>query len=327
MCGTELATTTVKLEQLPLERWFDGSVEAVKQGTISAETKGRVAELFFDIGDAVPKGAVILTLVSNEQREALNQAKARLIETQATVEAESTEFKRINALYTRKIVSKSDWDRANVRFNIAQAQVTSAKAGLKTAIEQLSYTEIRAPYSGVISARHVELGEAVQPGLALISGFDPKLMRVVVTLPQSIADKVRIIKEAQILTEGGITFLPTKIILYPIADPTTSTVKVRLELPETKTVLYPGELVKVGFTVGDIKRLLVPVQSVIFRSEVSGIYVVKNNIPSLRQVRIGKYFKNKVEILAGLEEGEKIAVDPVAAEIVLHSQSLGTLHD
>lgn len=311
-----LHTQAASYEKLPLERWFDGKVEAVKQATVSAETKGRVAEIYFDIGDTVPAGTVILKLVSNEQREALNQATAKLTEANANLEAVSKEHERIDTLYKQKIVSKSEWDKVAALYNIAKAQVTSAQAQLKTAKEQLSYTEITAPYGGIVSARHVELGEAVFPGKALMSGFDPHLMRVHVDLPQTVSQTVKELKKARILSNDQEIF-PTKIILYPVADATTSTVRARLELPET-THLYPGEFVKVSFTVGDIDRLLIPLSSVVFRSEVSGVYVVKDNIPSLRQIRLGNQFGNKIEVLAGLQAQEQVAIDPIAAEVKLH---------
>lgn len=317
--AAQLLTATASYQQLSLERWFDGTVEAVNQATVSAETKGRVADIFFDIGDTVTAGKVILKLVSNEQQDALKQSEAKLSEAQANLEAETKEYGRLNQLYKKNIISKSDWDRAKARFNVTKALVDSAEAGLKTAKEQLSYTEIRAPYGGIVSARHVELGEAVQPGIPLMSGFDPKSMRVLTTLPQEVSEKVRTLNKARIRTDDGNLFIPVKIILYPMADPSTSTVKVRLELPEMATTLYPGEFVNVGFTVGDIKRLLIPAKSVVYRSEVTGVYVIKDNIPRLRQIRLGNQFADKIEVLSGLENGEEVAIDPVAAGIALQT--------
>lgn len=325
--AAELATVPVTYEKLPLERWFDGTVEAVNQATVSAETKGRVAQIFFDIGDTVPKGAVILTLVSNEQREALNQADAKLAETRADFEAQSKEYERMNALFKQNVVSKSDWEKITARYNISKAQVSSAEAALKTAKEQLSYTEIRAPYGGTVSARHVELGESVLPGKPLMSGFSPNLMRVQVNLPQAVADIVRKLKTARVISEAGTHIIPSKIILYPIADPGTSTVRARLELPESVNIFYPGEFVKVPFTVGNVNRLLIPISSVVYRSEVSGVYVVKDNIPSLRQIRLGNIFGEKIEVIAGLNKGELIAIDPIAAGINLHQMQSGNANE
>ncbi len=313
-----LETSQVELKQLPLVRWFDGTVEAVKQATVSAETKGRVSDILFDIGDTVTAGSVIIKLVSNEQREALNQAEAKLAEVRANYDNEVKDYERIEKLYQSKIASKSEWDRASAKLNMAKAQVTSVEAALKSAKEQLSYAQIRAPYSGVVSARHVELGEAVMPGKALMSGFDPDELRIWVDLPSDIASKVKTLNAAVVLLEDGAKIVPSKILVYPIADTGSSTVRVRLELPEKSSTLFPGKFVKVAFTTGDINRLLIPYQSVVYRSEVTGVYVVKDNIPSLRQIRLGRRFGEQIEVLAGLSKGENVALDPVAAAIAIN---------
>jgi RND family efflux transporter MFP subunit len=309
--ASEIASHTTSYEITPIIRWFDGTVEAVKQATVSAETKGRVSEIFFDIGDTVPAGNIILTLVPNEQREGLNQAEAKVSETRATLEAENKNFQRIDEIYKKNIVSKSDWDRASARLGIAKARVASAEATLKTAKEQLSYTTIYAPYGGVVSARHVELGEAVQPGTPLMSGFDPKAMRIVVSLPQQVANTVGKLNKAYLLQEEGPALIPNKISLYPIADNVTGTIKARLTLEDLTNLPRPGEFIKVGFSLGEKKLLLIPIKSVVYRSEVSGVYVIKNNKPVLRQVRLGSRIENKIEVLSGLQAGEKIALDPV----------------
>lgn len=326
--STELATSTASYETLPLERWFDGTVESVKHVTISSETKGRVAEVMFDVGDRVPAGAVVIKLISNEQRDSLNQAEAKLAEARANLEVEKKENARLEELYKRSVISKSEWDRAAAKLSIFKSQVISSEALVKTAQEELTYTEVRSPYGGIVSTRHAERGEAVQPGSSLMSIFDPTAMRVVATLPQTLSEKVQTLKKARIKLDDNTIITPTKIIPYPMATPSTSTVKVRLELYDMPSfTLHPGEFVNVGFTVGTIKRLLIPSKSVVYRSEVTGVYVIKNNIPSLRQIRLGNQFGDKIEVLSGLENGEQVAIDPVAAGIALHALDQSKKHD
>lgn len=323
--GAGLATVKVRKETLPLERLFDGTVEAVHQSTVSAQTSGRVQEILFDVGDRVPAGAVILRLVSTEQRQQLNQAEASLAEARANLKVETNNFQRAKELLGRQLIPRSEYDRAQGGYNAAKARVASAEAALKAARERLSYTEVRAPYGGIVSARHVELGEAVHPGTPLMSGFDPNKLRVETDLPQAVAAKVARLRRARVITGNGNAITPAQLILFPVADPATSTVRVRLELPEQSTGLYPGQFVKVAFTVGDTERLLVPASSIVHRSEVAGVYVVQGNDVSLRQIRPGNRFGDDVEVLAGLEAGEEVARDPVAAGIwiVNHRQQHG----
>ena len=313
--AADLATVTAHTETLPLERYFDGTVEAVHQSTVSAETSGRVQDILVDVGDKVPAGAVILRLVSTEQRQQLNQAQAALAEARANLEVESKNYERAKELLGRQLIPRSEFDRARGNYNAAKARVDSAEAALKAARQRLSYTEVRAPYGGVVSARHVELGEAVHPGTPLMSGFDPDHLRVETDLPQAVAARVAKFRKARVMDGDNLTLKPSQMILFPVADPATSTVHVRLDLPAGPTSLYPGQFVKVAFTIGDTRRLLIPHACVVHRSEVAGVYVVDAGGPHLRQVRLGNTFGDDVEILAGLQAGEKIARDPVAAGI------------
>jgi len=100
-------------------------------------------------------------------------------------------------------------------------------------------------------------------------------------------------------------------------------------LPEKIANLYPGELVKVAITLGMKNQLMVPAPSIVYRSELIGVYVVDQGVtdqssstrPKLRQIRIGDQLGDQVEVLAGLSEGESIALDPVAAGLMAMKKS------
>ena len=321
--NAELASTTASFHTMPEQRSFDGRIQAINQATISAETRGRIEEINADIGDLVVTGSVILTITSTEQRAGLSQAEANFAEAKSNLAAETFEFRRIKDLYAREFIAKTEMDKANARLNAVTAKVDSAQAEILTAKEQLSYTAVRAPYAGVVSARFVEPGELVQPGTVLMSGYNPNALRVEVDVPQNIAEKVRELRVASVvsMTGNSITdaILPSKLTLYPMADSATSTVRVRIDLSQNPYEFHPGEFVKVLFTVGETMRLLIPLSSVVYRSEVTGVYVLKEGKPELRQIRAGAMFAEQIEVLAGLSAGESVATDPTAAAIELTS--------
>jgi membrane fusion protein, multidrug efflux system len=316
MANAELATLVVKKEMQPLERWVDGKVQAVYQSTVSAETSGRVQEILADVGDVVPAGAVILKLVSTEQQQGYNQAAATLAEARAQYDVQEKEFRRIEEVYNRKLIAKTDYDRAEGTLASSKARVESARASVKSAKERLSYTLVKAPFGGTVYARHVELGEAVQPGKPLMSGFDPEAMRVEADLPQSVAKIVAEIRKARVIANGHEAIEAKKLLLFPQADQATGTVTMRLELPKKQTHLHPGKFVKVAVVVGEQERILLPASSIMQRSEVSGVYVQGKAGWQLRQVRLGNHFGENIEVLAGVGVGEKVAVDAIAAGIV-----------
>lgn len=339
----DVASTTVEKTIMPFERFLEGSVEAISQATVSAQTSGLVDQVLVSIGDHVPAGTVILKLVGVDQKEGLNQSKAALNEAQVQRKAEAQQYERVKSLYAKKLLSKASYDSAVASYNSAKARVSSAEAALNRAQQQVSYTEIKAAYSGVVSGRYVEEGEAVQSGMPLMSGFDPDRLRVFVDLPQSIASIVRNKPAIRVVLNDGASVLPIKTTFFPIADTATGTVRMRLELPQAQQGVYPGQLVKVAIQVGDRERMLVPASSIVYRSEVAGVYILHSEKegavqkgsaqkssensdvplqPQLRQVRLGNRFADKVEILAGLMVDETIATDPIMAGIVAASLQL-----
>ena len=313
LAAAPLASVEIHPERSPLERQLDGTIEAVNQGTVAAQTSGRVAEILYDVNDFVPAGAVIVRLRATEQRTGLLQAEASLREAQARAIEAQTQFERVSEIYARKLVPKATFDEATAARDAANARLTAAQAAVQAAREGVSYTEIRAPYAGIVTRRHVELGETVHPGTLLMSGLSLQYLRVAVDVPQSIVEQVRRIRKAAVYV-GERRIEAQKLTVFPEATAPSNTFRARIELPENAADLYPGMFVKVGFVVGEADRLLVPAGALVQRGEVNAVYLIATDgSTTLRQVRVGHRFGERVEILAGLVAGDRVALDPVAA--------------
>ena len=308
-----LTTLTVEARRAPLERLLDGRIEAVNQGTVGAQTSGRVTEILYDVNDFVPAGAVIVRLRATEQRAGLAQAEAALREATARDTEARQRHERMQGLYADHVVPKAAFDQAVADRDAAQAQLAAARAALERAREGVAYTEVRAPYAGVVTRRDVEIGETVSPGTPLMSGLSLRYLRVAVDVPQSALEEVRRIRKAAVYV-GNRRIEASKLTVFPEASTNTNTFRARLELPENAADLYPGMFVKVAFVVGESERLLVPGTALVERGEITAVYVVDaQQRASLRQVRLGHRFEDQVEVLSGLRAGERIAADPVAA--------------
>jgi len=198
-------------------------------------------------------------------------------------------------------------------------------SGVAQAKESLGYTAINAPYGGIVLQRHVQLGETVQPGKPLMTGFSLDELRAVADVPQRLIVPVRQHKQARVLAQNGRTEIAAeKLTFFPYADPQSNVFKVRVDLPKKTPDLYPGMFVKVAFRVGEDNRLVVPRQALVQRGEVSGVYVIEDTKVSLRQVRPGRTEGAVTEVLAGLEPGEQVALDPIKAGIYLKERQQQT---
>jgi RND family efflux transporter MFP subunit len=320
-------TAPAAYRTVPQEYRLDGVVEAVNQTTVSAQIQGQVADILYDVNDFVEKSAVLVRLKDIEYRARITQAAAELKSATAQLQQRKDEFARVQDLFARKLSSASAMDDATAKLKSAQARFESAQAGLERAQEKLTYTQIRAPYSGIVTQRHVEVGETASPGQPIMSGISLEQLRINVDEPQSLIPAVREGKAVRVYLPDGKQIGATRITVFPIADVGSNTFKVRIELPAGIKQLFPGMLVKTGFVIGEKRELVVPKEAVVYRSEVTGVYVLNgDNRLHFRQIRVGRALDDALVVLAGVDEGERIALDPIAAGVALKAQLLGEAH-
>jgi RND family efflux transporter MFP subunit len=309
-----LATLTVAPAMVVRERRLEGVVEAVDRATLSAQTSGRVLELPYDVNDHVDAGAVVVRFTDVEQRSGRRQAEATVAAAQAASRAADADQQRIAAIFARGLVPRADLDQATARRDAARAQLEAARAALRGSGEQFDYTVIRAPFSGILTERHVEVGETVQPGQPLVSGLSLARLRVVVDIPQGDIAAVRRERRASVVLPDGRVLEASEVVVFPYADPVAHSAQVRLDLPGADTGLQPGMTVKTAFVLGEREAIRIPQSALSTRGELAAVYVVEDDgAVRLRQLRIGERDGAAVEVLAGLTAGERIAADPVAA--------------
>jgi RND family efflux transporter MFP subunit len=280
-------------------------------------------QILVDVDEYVEKNALVISLKSTQQKASLTQAEAEHNTATARLDEVRKQNKRIVAMHGKGLVSNAALDQANANLRSAEARLNAAKAGLEQAEEQVRYTEVRAPFSGIVTQRHIEEGETANPGQKLMSGLSLEKLRVNVNVPQSLIQQIKKGGKAKIKLPDGQMVETTKLTVFPYAQAGSNTFKVRLELPAKTSGLFPGMYVKTAFVVGNKKQLFVPQQAVVFRSEVTGVYVLdKAGKASFRHVRLGEKIGDKsIAILAGLDPKEQVALDPIAAGALLKQQS------
>lgn len=319
-----LNVVTAVYQQIDKEYIVDGVVEAVKQALLTAQTSAQVLAVNFDVDDFVKKGAVLIRLKSIEQKASLAQVKARVAEAEAYLNAAQKEYDRVKQLRAKRVVSAAQLDKTIADLEAAEARLNVVRADVRHVNQQVEYTAIKAPYSGIVLQRHIQPGEIASPGQPIMSGFSLDALRTIAMVPQTHIDAIRQYRKAQMIVDAQPEprrFRGRKLTIAPYADTQTHTVKVRMNFPKKVKNIYPGMFVKVKFVIGKERRLMVPAKTVVYRGEVRAVYVVdKQGQVSMRQVRLGKRHLDMIEILAGLEEDEQIATNSVDAAILLKAQ-------
>ncbi len=304
----------------------DALIEAVHQATVAAETTGRITQIFFDVDDVVEQEEVLLRFTDEEQQAGLARAEAGQKEAVARRVQAQAEHTRIKSVFARKLVARSALDKSSADLKAAEQRVKAAEADLKEAHQQLEYTVVRAPYAGIVVKRHVNVGERVRPGTPLMTGFSLEKLRATTSVPQSMVAAVRQHGEVRISIDRTESVISKDITVYPYADAASHNFTVRAELPSVSAGFYPGMFAKAYFVIGEKPRLLVPARAVVHRSEVTAVYVVDaQGQVGFRAVRIGQSFADEaagkaVEVLAGLEAGEQVALHPLKAGVLLKTQ-------
>lgn len=327
MIANAMANDWLTVQSTNEPRWLElpALVEAVSQSTISAQTSGRIVELPFDVNDMVPQGAVVVRFTDTEQKARLEQAQAGLAEANTRFDELKKELMRVKDIHAKGLVAKAALDMAQANFNAATARLNQAEASVKAAREQLEQTVVRAPYSGILQQRFVQLGELAVPGKPLLQGLSLEHLRLVSQLPQTQQAAVRQSPAAELqLADGGLVSVgKPALTIAPQANPATHSFQLRLKLPPadySAQQLLPGSWVRLRLQIGQESQLQIPAQAVLWRGEVAMVWLKpeQDGAPTLQPVRLQAVNANHYQVLSGLRMGAEIAAD---AKAMLASQA------
>lgn len=303
--AAELATAPVAAIDARPQHLLDGEVEAVRQSDIAAQVAGRIVELTVTEGDQVTEKALLVRIDARAADEQLKAQRALFAEAER-------EYERTRKLFEQKMISRTDMDRAEAKYSSIRAYVGAAAT-------ETDFFNVRAPYAGTVAAVDIELGDMAQPGRRLLRLYDPAALRIRAFVPEGVAPRLAPAQPVQVelpQPDGTTRVIAAgHAVLLPVVDSATHTQEVRIELP-ADSGLAPGQFVRAWLPLlGSAGvRLVVPAQAVVRRSEFHGVYVVAaDGRAQLRQVRLGRALGDRVEVLAGLLEGEQVALDPLAA--------------
>lgn len=318
-----LRTAVVAYRDVEVTVPAEGVVEAARRSVVAARVPGWIVELRVEAGDAVTKGQVIARIDERAAAQVVTESLARIRQAEADLLNARSVYERTQKLVTEKFVSAAALDKARADYEAAEAQLAAARAASAQAATAKDYAVVTAPFSGLVAARHAQIGEMAQAGTPLVTLYDPSELRVIASVPQETAAALRVRRTpafAEFPTVGR-TVPARAVTVLPAADSRTLTTDVRLDLPEPVPGVVPGTFARAHFAVGKANRLVVPAEAIVQRSEVSGVYVVTDaGAIQLRQLRLGERTPAGVEVLAGLAPGERVALDPAAALAALRAR-------
>jgi len=325
-CGSEPAQpTAVETVAAPVEivrsatfadtRITTGTVRSSTVSPVAAKVMGNVTRVLVAEGQHVRRGDLLVEIDDREARAKTQEAGGGAAEVdqaiaaaQANADVMAATYKRFSALRERGSVSPQEFDEVAAKNTAAQAQLqqaiarrTQAEAGVAAASTFLSYSSVRSPIDGVVTARMIDPGAQAAPGMPLVTVEDDAHYRVETTIDEDLAARVR---------TGDLVRIDDRIAArvanIATVDAATRSAIVKVELPRGSG-LRSGAFVRVAFTVGARNGITVPASAISRHGQLTSVFVLDpHDTARLRLVTLGDAHEGRIEVLSGVDAGETV---------------------
>ena len=278
-----------------------GTVRARLHAVIEAKVSGEIERMRVVPGQRVAAGDRLVDVNAREVQARLDQARALR-------QKADDDLKRATSLLAQNILPQSEFDAAQSRFRVAEAAVRESET-------LHGYTEIVAPFPGTITRKYADVGDLAAPGKPLLEIEDARTLRFEADVPEAVVGTLSLGQSLPVRVAAvGADMNGTIVEIAPTADPASRTFLVKLDLPPSRA-LRAGQFGRVGMPVGTSSALRVPSSAVVVRGQMEIVFVAENGKAALRIVKTGKRIGDEVEVVSGLEGGERIVVENAAGLI------------
>jgi RND family efflux transporter MFP subunit len=304
-----------KLGKVSQEIVLPGNIQAFTDSPLYARTSGYLKAWYFDIGAHVKKGQRLAVIKSPEVDQQLAQARADLATAKANSAYAQTQSARYQDLLNENAVSKQDTDNFRAQASSTGNQVQAANANVRRIGELASFENVYAPFDGVVTARNVDVGTLIDAGAGreLFHLAAEDVLRVYVNVPQaySLDCAPGVTANLTLSERPGRTFEGKIVRTANAIDPGSRTLLVEIDVDNHKHELFPGAYAQVHLKLNSAQAsLVIPVSTLIFRSEGLRVAVVRGQKAYLVPITIGRDDGKTIEVSAGLHGFDQVIQNP-----------------
>jgi RND family efflux transporter MFP subunit len=316
--AAELSVAVVTPEKAPATVSLDlpGQTQAYIQAPIFAQTTGYLKRWYFDIGAKVKAGDVLAEIDTPQVDQQLNQAKANLRQAQAALALARVTYTRDQDLLERKVIAQQDFDTADSDFRSKEATVNANAAAVSQLQALEDFKIVRAPFTGVVTARNTDIGQIVNAGsgapLFTVAQVSP--LRIYVNVPETMAGYVQVGGAATVTFNEfpGQKFSGKVVRTARAIDPNSRTLLTEVDVANDSEQLFPGAYSPVHLETRGPQSLLVPANALLFRSEGTALGVVgPDGRVRIKKIKIGRDLGGQLEIIDGALPTDQVIVNPV----------------
>ncbi len=308
-----------------------GTVRAAVSAQLASQVMGTITRVNVQEGDRVRRGEVLVSIDEAQQQAAFTSAKAGLQASQESIAAADADYaladatmKRYQMLHDKKSVSPQEYDEVKTRLAAARARrdaahagAAQAEAGVSQAGTAMGFTKVRAPFDGLVTSKLAEPGAMAAPGVPLLVVEDPNHFRLEVQVDESKMGAVKLGETVPVVIDalGDLAIQGKVTQVVPAADPASRTFTVKIDLP-TNPQVRSGLFGRAQFPRGQREAVEIPKTAVLNRGQLQAVYVVgADQLARLRYVTLGAASADQVEVLSGLQNGDRIVAQPGDREL------------
>jgi RND family efflux transporter MFP subunit len=292
-----------------------GKVEAENSANLSTRMMGYVTKVNVKVGQKVSQGQLLVSVNNTDLQAKKAQVNASITQAQAGYNNAKKDYDRFVNLFAQQSASQKELDDMTARYEMAKAGLEAAKQMRNEINAQFAYSNITAPFSGVVTNTFVKEGDMANPGMPLVSMEGAKKLQVTAMVSEGDITSITQGMKVNVLVKSINQEIEGKVSEISLsAKNTGGQYLVKIDLPKSEAKILSGMFVNVQFpiekkaTVKSSDKVLVPESALITKGQLTGIYIVNNNVAILRWIRTGKSFGNQVEVLSGLSADEKYIV-------------------
>lgn len=290
-----------------------GKIQSVNSADLSTRMMGFVTQVYVNVGDKVSKGQRLISINNVDLQAKQAQANANITEATVAFTNAEKDYIRFKNLFKKNSASQKELDDITANFNMAKARLEMANQMKNEINAQFAYSNITAPFNGIITGKFVKEGDMANMGMPLISIESPNTFEVVAMVPENEISKIKkdievdiLVKSIDEVLKGNVTEVSTS------AKNTGSQYLTKIALNKTEANILSGMFVTVQFPIENQKQtnmFLIPKSAIVTKGQLSGVYTVsQSKTAMLRWLRLGRIFGDQVEVLSGLNADESYIV-------------------
>jgi RND family efflux transporter MFP subunit len=288
---------------------YSGEVRGRYESQLAFQVNGKIVKRNVQLGSTVNAGDVLMQIDAKDVVETVNSHSAQVYSAESQLQLAESNLKRYWELLEGGAISQSQYDQYANAYNVAVAGVRQASAQYEQGANQMDYTLLKADKPGVVSNLSAEIGQVVSAGQTIITVVQDGEREVEISVPENRIEELRLAKDLRVtfwaLSNQSLDGKVREI--SPMADPNTRTFKVRISL------INPPSEIKLGMTAtvfmssdNSQQTVHIPTTAVYQTGNTPAVWVVADATITLRPIKLGKFGNETVEVLTGLQQGDRI---------------------